>query len=100
MTSRNVRQLESSRAQNPDNGEVVVEVCGYDAHTYCYKRNGLVARLQVKYPRLLGWLPFAKNPKLILFRGETLIVRIGEGKSFVVNRNGCTEIPNDLKRDN
>lgn len=95
MNKRNEVQLAKSRAKNPDAGEVVVEVRGIGANSFCYRRNGAIAKLQVKYPRLLGWLPFAKNPKLVLFKGETIVLRISDKLSYVVTKQGLTEIKND-----
>ena len=95
MKNRTTILVNKSRAKNPNAGELVVETLGKDANSFAYKRNGLVAKLQVRYPKLLGWLPIARNPKLILFRGEAILVRLSDGKSYAIDNESITLLDNE-----
>ena len=92
MTVRLLDLLSRSRAKNPCKGEVVVETIGKGADSLLYRRNGDIHKVEVRRPKLLGWLPKARNPKLLLFRGEAIIVRLGQDKSFLISENGVTEL--------
>ena len=95
MNAKMKTLLAETRAKNPRNGEVVVEVRGKQAKTYCYKRNGEIGNINVDNPKSLGWPDTARNPKLVLFRGECIVVRLGDDKSYLVSADGVEELPSE-----
>ncbi len=96
----------NSRAKNPKQGEVVIETLGdkpSEGSTYLYTRGGIPKAIKLAkkvVTNLFGWAPWAKNPNLILAKSEAILVRLGEDKSFIVTKEGVTEVPNESFKNN
>ena len=95
LSARVLHLLKNSRAKNALKDEVIVEVMGKKANTFCYQRNGDIQPIKQIWNRFLGWMKTARNPKLIAAKGEAIVVRIGTAKSFLLTAEGIQEIPND-----
>lgn len=95
-----------SRGKNPIAGEVVVETLGRktddQGKSFLYNRRGIPVAIQLTewWRRILSWAPWARNPQLLLFKSEAILVRLGENKSFIVSKDGVTEVPNEAHHKN
>ena len=88
-----------SRGKNPDAGEVVVEVLGKHSKSMLYPRGGSKQATEIRALEPT-WKKAAKdgmsNPKLVLFRGEAILVRLSDEKSFVITEEGVEEVSNNM----
>ena len=95
INGRILALLRKSRAKNALKDEVIIEVLGKNANTFCYQRDGKLQKIAMVWNRFLGWMRQAKNPKIICAKGEAIVVRVGADKSFLVSKDGVVEIPNE-----
>lgn len=91
-TTTNTDLVKPFRAKNGRADEVVIETRGKNADSFYYRRNGDTTKVAVDEST---WPVNAKNPKLLLVKGEEIMIRIGKNKSYLLTSTGVEEVNNN-----